>query len=228
MVDDKLHSHPKAVRAGVSAMGLWSLAGSWSADQLTDGFVPDYIAARIDSDSEAHAAELVKARLWHATEKNGEPGWQFHEWENFQPTREQVEAKREAARERMARVRGNRKGGSQEVRANTEGTSQEVRLTPALPIPSQPDKGTRKRGTRIPDDFAVTDDMRSWAHANGVGHLPLEAITEEFFDYWRGVAGAKGVKLDWFATWRNWIRRKADDAKVRPIRAANDRRPEGW
>lgn len=49
--------------------------------------------------------------------------------------------------------------------------------------------------------------MRLWAkeHVPGLG---LEQATEEFADYWRGVAGAKGVKLDWVATWRNDMRRK--------------------
>ena len=28
-----------------------------------------------------------------------------------------------------------------------------------------------------------------------------------FLDYWRAKAGAGGVKRDWAATWRNWIRR---------------------
>jgi len=212
MVDDKLHSHRKAVRAGVQAMGLWVLAGSWSADHLQDGFIPDYMAQRIDPDAELHAAELVAAGLWFASEKGGEQGWQFHGWDEFQPTKEAVEAKREAARERMARVRGNRKDGSLEVRANNERTSQEVRLTPAHPSPSQPKESTRKRGTRIPEGFAVDDAMREWAKAEGFGHLDLEAITVEFADYWVGVAGVKGVKLDWVATWRNWIRRKAADA----------------
>ena len=76
---------------------------------------------------------------------------------------------------------------------------------------SDGDKGTRKRGTRIPDDFAVDDEMRKWAKDNDLGHMDLQAITAEFVDYWIGVAGAKGVKLDWIATWRNWLRRKAND-----------------
>ena len=29
---------------------------------------------------------------------------------------------------------------------------------------------------------------------------------DQFKDYWTSVAGQKGVKLDWFATWRNWVR----------------------
>ena len=214
MVDDKLHSHRKAVRAGVQAMGLWVLAGSWSADHLQDGFIPDYMAARIDPDSELHAGELVAAGFWSVAEKNGEQGWQFNGWDEFQPTREAVEAKREAARERMARVRGNRKNGSQEVRANSEGTSQEVRLTPAHPIPSQPiqENAPRKRGTRIPENFAIDDDMRKWLADSNLTHLDAQAITVEFVDYWVGVAGVKGVKLDWVATWRNWIRRKAEES----------------
>lgn len=33
---------------------------------------------------------------------------------------------------------------------------------------------------------------------------------EKFTDYWRAVPGAKGRKLDWSATYRNWIRRAAE------------------
>lgn len=34
---------------------------------------------------------------------------------------------------------------------------------------------------------------------------PLKTF-DHFRDYWIAVAGAKGNKLDWFATWRNWVR----------------------
>jgi len=63
------------------------------------------------------------------------------------------------------------------------------------------------KGTRIPGDFKVTDAMHAWAQEKGFGGLPLEQITEEFFDYWVAQPGARGVKLDWTATWRLWIRR---------------------
>lgn len=145
MVDDKLHSHRKSVRAGVPAMGLWVLAGSWCADQLSDGFIPDYMVLRLDPGGEDSAAELVRAGLWYEAERDGEKGWQFHQWEERQPTREDVLAKRADARERMARVRQNRHAGSPEVRANSEGTSRGVRSTPALPIPTQPTTTSRKR-----------------------------------------------------------------------------------
>jgi hypothetical protein len=81
-------------------------------------------------------------------------------------------------------------------------------------------KGTS--GTRIPDDFALTAEMIAW----GKTKFPAfdgEAETENFIDYWRGRAGAAAEKVDWIATWRNWIRRAAKDAGSRasPGRAAN-------
>lgn len=33
-------------------------------------------------------------------------------------------------------------------------------------------------------------------------------VADGFRDYWISVSGAKGLKLDWAATWRNWIRRQ--------------------
>jgi uncharacterized protein YdaU (DUF1376 family) len=31
-------------------------------------------------------------------------------------------------------------------------------------------------------------------------------IWNQFRDYWISVGGSKGARLDWFATWRNWVR----------------------
>lgn len=126
-VDDGLHSHRKTIRAGIPAMGLWAVAGSWCADQLTDGWVPDYVAQRIDPDYVEHAASLVAAKFWVPGEKDGESGWFFHQWsdDGRQPTSESVNAKRDEARDRMAKLRAaraeeakNKRNGSQGVRAN--------------------------------------------------------------------------------------------------------------
>jgi hypothetical protein len=38
---------------------------------------------------------------------------------------------------------------------------------------------------------------------------------DQFKDYWIAQAGQKGVKLDWFATWRNWVR-STNAPKVNP------------
>lgn len=75
------------------------------------------------------------------------------------------------------------------------------------------------RGTRLPDNFLPSDEMIIWAkeHAPGVGWREHE----KFLDYWRAQPGQRGVKLDWIATWRNWMRKAADDliARTRPASA---------
>ena len=99
-VDDGLHSHPKRHRAGLKAMGLWVVAGSWASDQLTDGFIPtDMLPVLGGRTTDARA--LVDAGLWDAIEG----GWHFHDWEAQNPTRLAVEQRRAEDRERKAQAR---------------------------------------------------------------------------------------------------------------------------
>jgi hypothetical protein len=64
--------------------------------------------------------------------------------------------------------------------------------------------GPRKRGTRIPDDFRVTEEMVAWA-TDRVPHIDGRLETEKFINYWRAKTGTAATKLDWAATWRNWM-----------------------
>lgn len=102
-VDDKLHDHRKARAAGATAMGVWCLAGSWAADNLTDGFIPATILPRWGRPRDAN--RLVEVGLWHADEQDGEKGWRFHEWHERQPSRAQK------LEEREAKVAAGRAGG---------------------------------------------------------------------------------------------------------------------
>lgn len=69
-------------------------------------------------------------------------------------------------------------------------------------------EGPKTRATRVPDPFPVTDEMALWAAENYPG-FDWAAESQVFLDYWRARPGKDGMKLDWVATWRNWIRRKA-------------------
>lgn len=101
-VDDHFHSHRKIAGAGLSmaARGLWVTAGSWSADQLTDGFVPQPMLRQWGA-TRRQARELVDARLWQ--EVDG--GYQFHQWAEHQPPAEQIRRRRDAERTRKRRTR---------------------------------------------------------------------------------------------------------------------------
>lgn len=81
--------------------------------------------------------------------------------------------------------------------------------------PSKP----RKRGKRIPDDFRVTPDMVDWARER-CPHVDGRVETEKFINYWRAKSGRDATKLDWVATWRNWMLNAAERAPRAPNRAA--------
>lgn len=102
-VDDKLHDHRKARIAGPTAMGVWVLGGSWAADRLTDGFIPAAVLNRFGRKRDAD--RLVEAGLWFADTQDGEEGWRFHGWEEYQPSRAEI------LEVRAVRAEAGRKGG---------------------------------------------------------------------------------------------------------------------
>lgn len=259
-VDDKLHSHKKAARAGTDALGLWVLCGSWAMDHLTDGFVPDYIARRFDQRAEDLAAQLVDAGLWRTETKDGDTGWTFHGWTDMQPTRADVESKRESEREkkRSQRARGfetasrGKDGRFQSVSpGDTDGTTEglpgvsrgESSATRPDPTRTQTREGASddappaaKRGSRLPEDWIPDESVRQQMQAE-FPNLDFRVEHAKFVDHWKAQPGQKGVKTDWNATWRNWIRKSAEFApRLRAVNPYEDRArtaadrgiPEAW
>ncbi|GAB3372488.1 hypothetical protein [Amycolatopsis echigonensis] len=106
-VDDGFADHPKAIRAGNAALGLWVRAGAWSAKHLTDGFVPEEIAFLHGTPTQA--AKLVRTGLWRVAEG----GFQFHDWSDDRrnPTRAEVTRRRSENAARQARWRSARRAG---------------------------------------------------------------------------------------------------------------------
>lgn len=64
------------------------------------------------------------------------------------------------------------------------------------------------KGSRFSPDAEITDSMLVFAQTE-TPYLDPYKVFEEFKDYWIGVAGSRGVKLDWEATWRNWCRKQS-------------------
>jgi len=98
-LDDHFGNHPKVNKAGNAATGLWVRCATYSAQYLTDGHIPIEIARQMGSTREINA--LLAAGLWV---QNGD-GYVIPDYLEFNPSRAQVEADREAARERMDRRR---------------------------------------------------------------------------------------------------------------------------
>lgn len=94
---------PKRQRA--AAIGLWTLAGAWSAKELTDGFVPDYMLPELSGTAKL-AGELVACGLWETRAD----GFAFKVWSRYQPTAEEVRSKRQDDAERKRTKRRNGAG----------------------------------------------------------------------------------------------------------------------
>jgi hypothetical protein len=65
--------------------------------------------------------------------------------------------------------------------------------------------GASKRGRRLPEGWLPSSSAVSFALERGLSPAEIEVETEKFRNYWTAKAGQGAIKLDWEATWRNWI-----------------------
>ena len=149
-VDDGLDEHPKALAAGVEAMGLWVLAGSYAGRNLTDGFVPKRVLNRWVSAKRAHRLALIlkNSGLWDADTVDGVEGYRFHDWADRNPTRAQKAAEHRA-RSDAGRIGGIHSGKSRREASAKQTASALVEL-PSRPVPTRPSLllGTQEGGLR--------------------------------------------------------------------------------
>lgn len=152
-MDDKFHSSepvkrmPRSVRAG--AVGLFALAGTWSADNLKDGYVPEFMVDELGCTTE-QAEALVEVKLWRKVRG----GYRFREWAPWQPTRAEVEANRKAERDRKAEYRARKAGNTGKdpavVPPGQTRDSGHPRPVPSRPDPTIDDKIQSSGKSRAP------------------------------------------------------------------------------
>lgn len=155
-VDDSFHSHSKVMAASPAALGLWVIAGSWSASKPSDGFVPDHVLPRLLPDSAELARELVTVGLW----RREKGGYRFHDWLEYQPSAEHVAAERDAAKERMRKLRADRKPRSPE-----RSGEQPANVRALFATPSRTSfRSSKGAGTQAPRDPCPTHAGQSAAN----------------------------------------------------------------
>lgn len=208
-VDDRFWSHPKTADLSDGATALWIRAGSWAAGHLTDGRVP-VTMLRLFRARRRSADELVAAGLWSIAGDT----FVFTSWDEYQPSKAQVEARREATKSRVTTWRDGKRNG---VTGALRERNRNAPPDPTRPDPLTTPKGVapRKRGTRIADPFIVTTDMRRWA-ATSAPAVDVDRSTEKFVNHWRAATGRNATALDWVAKWRNWLMNDADRNQSKP------------
>lgn len=227
-IDDGFHGHPKVFELSLEAVGIWTLAGSWCAKYLTDGAVTGKAIARLGG-SPALCEELVAAGLWLVIPD----GFQFKDWDDYQPLKDDVEAEREAARERMKAVRAKKKGVSPDVQANVQpnntgtfgGTSEEVRVTPSqsqshpspilFSVPSEPVKPSRRSPeTPLPETWKPSKVHEEKAREK---YLDVNLQAETFRNH--ALANDRRAR-NWNAAFSNWLIKATPGTPSRPTSAS--------
>jgi len=148
--------------------------------------------------------ELVQLGLFDRCGATWEPhNWAFRQFKS-DVSNDRVRRYRERKRNADCNVTVTPSETDTETEADTEQKVEESGA--AAPTPT-------KRGTRLPEDWAVSESGRAFATSNG---LDADKVAEAFCDYWRAATGATSRKLDWDAAFRTWCRRQAENRRPAP------------
>lgn len=161
--------------------------------------------------------ELIKSGLIVLYEVDGKvyaeiPGFKKHQVINNRESESTIPPKNDDApftRESDVKAEGKegKEGKGKEGIKEKEEKENPDASPPAQPAP-QKSTGAKVTGTRLPENFQVPDDWIDWATDERPDIPPPEmrTVAESFVDYWAAKAGAAARKVDWLATWRNWVR----------------------
>lgn len=140
-VDDGFWSHPKVIDLTPEAGWLWLRAGCYASQHLTDGLVKFSTLRMLGAES-LDADALVQAGLWDSKPD----GYEFHDWERYQPPSSTSKAKRDELSQKRAEA--GRKGANSRWQnekqddSNTDGKllsgGDGKSIAPSRPVPSRP------------------------------------------------------------------------------------------
>jgi uncharacterized protein YdaU (DUF1376 family) len=77
-------------------------------------------------------------------------------------------------------------------------------------------KTDARRGTRLRLDWLPSDDLTAWAKQQRPDLDPGKTL-ETFRNYWLAKPGKGGTKLDWDATFKNWVLNEREGKGAKPI-----------
>lgn len=132
-------------------------------------------------------------------------------------------------------------GGKASVRKQSGNQEANALLLPTKPEPEPepeieeakapsilpPKAGERvKRATRIPVDWTLSPACRAYAESEGLTPQEISRAAADFHDYWSARSGREATKLDWPATWRQWVRKVAD--RKRPASPTGGAKASGY
>lgn len=135
-------------------------------------------------------------------------GWMVLNARKYRDIVQRAESMRKN-RERVAKHREKRNAG---VMPSNELVMQSEAYTEAETLK---EKKMRSRGSRLPADWQPSEILKAWATRKRPDLDPQETL-ENFRDYWSAVPGGRGLKLNWDATFRKWVRDQKQGQRTVP------------
>lgn len=228
-VDDSFYSNPKTAMLSDGATALWLRSGSWSAQQLTGGFVPARMVPMFRG-SDDSVRELCDAGLWAYDEQKD--GYQFHDWSDYQPDGEEVDAlrkKRSEAGKRGANRRWgkpeNGKNGKTDGKCHskpmanawqTDGKSMANSCPVPVPVPDKKEEEYYSSSKEM--TLAMFQGSRELAAANSMMRATYPNL--DLKNSWDAFAtrqyDATRMVGDWIRLWRGWCENRAHMGGIPP------------
>lgn len=223
-LDDRWDEHPKMLRVGDLGRLMWVCGLTYSARNLSDGFIPFEAVARLTSLRawKPLASKLVQAGLWELADG----GYAIHDYQDYQPLRAEVDASRESHVRRTKEWRCRSRDASRDVSRPHLGDGA-VTLPRPDPVPSRsrpedPEgegeprarrSAPSPRGTRITPDWRP-DDPAKLGHGLRLTEAQVVDALPNFVDVFLAANAKVGVKNDWDAALRVFLRREIADGKL--------------
>lgn len=180
-LDDQANGNPKLLALSDAAWRMWGCAVIYCQAQLTDGFVPSHaihtfgVRAR---DKEKVADELCAAQVYGRAPlwSKVEGGYQFHDYLQWNDSKEEVLTKRERDRKRKG-FRSDSEAGPRGIRAESAGTAAGIPAPHSTPHQKEHTKSTG--AARRPVHKAVEISIGSFALYCVIAEEALETSLRE-------------------------------------------------
>lgn len=233
-VDDSFFSNPKTAMLSDGATALWLRSGSWSAQQLTDGFIPSRMVPMFRG-SDDSVRELCDVGLWERDEERD--GYRFHDWSDYQPDGEEVDAlrrKRSEAGKRGADRRWKRKtvdengkNGKTDGKCHgkpmanawqTDGKSMANSCPVPVPVPDKKEK--EEYSSSFSKEISPTE-YANMAEKDATDRTIASEYTNlDLSDAWNAFTarhyGETRTVNDWCRQWKGWCQRRANMSGIPP------------
>lgn len=194
-LDDSIFENPKVANLSKDAKLLYLAGLTYCAKYLTDGRLTPAgirLTQAVADVNGASVEELLSARLW----KLEGADIQVHDWADYNPPASRVREERQAAKERMRKLRSGERSAEQVPNVQAPRSRPRTRISLPEPTPSTPRESAQVRVESLLQDAVFIEELR-------VRFSSLDLAYE--CEKWKDHVTTKPPKGNYKNSLRNWM-----------------------